>query len=100
MFGRMYCHWLSLVSANYFSILLFYYILSYVYSGFTCMYVYVSHDCQGPKEARIGLSDALELELQTLVSHQWMLETEARSSGRAAGVTTTRHPQRYQPCSP
>jgi len=35
--------------------------------------MYVHHTCLGPKEVRRELKELLELELQTDVSHLWVL---------------------------
>ena len=54
---------------------------------FVCMYVCVLYVClvanrRGPQETL----DLLELELEMVVSHQCILGTELRSSGKAATV--------------
>ena len=44
--------------------------------GFACMYVCAPHTCLVPMEARIRASEALELELQMIVSYRMGAENQ------------------------
>lgn len=58
----------------------------YAYECFACIYVCTLHMCLVPAEARKGVLDSLELELQLVVTHQVDVGIQPGSSARITNV--------------